>query len=291
LRVTDVCSNLLTEETITLPISITETYPIVLQNVNVTIQDNGVTVSWDASGYEAPDLNSYQIIQGDTPVGQVENATTYTDESTLNPSSFICYQIVYVTSCGFQTLDSPTVCTIALSVEEELETLTFNWTPYINSEEESATYILHQLNDLGEVVSSIELGDILSYSLASEEEDTENQILRYRIEATTSSGFVSASNVVTIERPARLFLPSAFTPNGDQLNDIFSGKGVFISEYSLEIFNKNGLKVFTSNELQEGWDGRYNQQDQPADTYLYVAEIKDVNGRTQQYQGTLQLIR
>ncbi len=289
LRVTDVCSNVLVEEAITLPINITETYPIVLQNVNVTVQEAGVVVSWDASGYEAPDLNSYQIIQGDTPVGQVENTTTYTDEGTLNPSALTCYKVAYTTSCGFQTLDSPTVCTIVLSVEEELETLTFNWTPYINSEEETVTYALRQLNALGEVINSIELGGIFSHSLTSE--DTENQVLRYRIEATTSSGFVSASNVVTIERPARLFLPSAFTPNGDQLNDTFLGKGVFISEYSLEIFNKNGLKVFTSNELQEGWDGRFNQQDQPVDTYLYVAEIKDASGRTQQYRGTLQLIR
>ena len=87
-------------------------------------------------------------------------------------------------------------------------------------------------------------------------------------------------------------VPTAFTPDGDGVNDIVYLRGHGISEVLMfKIFNRWGELVFESNELSKGWDGIYKGVAQNMETYIYKAEVKFYNGKTEAKGGSLNLIR
>lgn len=91
--------------------------------------------------------------------------------------------------------------------------------------------------------------------------------------------------------PTRLFVPNAFTPNGDQLNDLFLPIGNGILQYEMSIYNRWGEKVFYSDSLELGWDGRYNGQLQPNGMYNYVLHYLISRDRYKTQKGLLYLSR
>jgi gliding motility-associated-like protein len=65
----------------------------------------------------------------------------------------------------------------------------------------------------------------------------------------------STKDCVKINPNYTLFVPNSFTPNGDGLNDVFIPLAQSVKEYEMTIFNRWGLKVFNSLQLDYGWDG------------------------------------
>lgn len=68
----------------------------------------------------------------------------------------------------------------------------------------------------------------------------------------------TASLEIIIQEDFSVYVPNAFTPNGDGLNDVFEVKGVGIKTYELEIFNRKGMKVFRTNDINDSWNGKYH---------------------------------
>jgi gliding motility-associated-like protein len=89
------------------------------------------------------------------------------------------------------------------------------------------------------------------------------------------------------------FIPNAFTPDNDGLNDVFLGKGVGIESYELMIFDRWGNLVFYSDELDKGWDGKVNHGTTVAqqDTYVWKVKLTDVFRKKYNYIGIVSLIR
>ena len=89
-----------------------------------------------------------------------------------------------------------------------------------------------------------------------------------------------------------VYMPNAFTPNGDGKNDLFrypsSAKNRFIR---LTIFNRWGEKLFETREAAKGWNGRLKGILQPVDSYVYLLETQTLDGRKRQQKGTVTLIR
>lgn len=99
------------------------------------------------------------------------------------------------------------------------------------------------------------------------------------------------SNVITMHIPhGEVFIPNAFTPNGDGLNDVFKAEG-YVRSVHLQVFNQWGEKVFESNEQQRGWDGNYKGTAQPSGVYIYVCAIMLDNGGKVIKKGAIHLIR
>lgn len=70
-------------------------------------------------------------------------------------------------------------------------------------------------------------------------------------------------------------LPNAFSPNGDDINDLFRViKYGYISLISLEVYNRWGNMVFRTTDIQNGWDGKYKGADADIDTYFYIVRFK-----------------
>ena len=90
---------------------------------------------------------------------------------------------------------------------------------------------------------------------------------------------------------SNLFIPSAFTPNDDGVNDVLRIRGRGITEVELLIFNEWGQMIFRSRQLDEGWDGRHAGKLVPPDTYVYVAKIRTVDGVLHKLQGQTTVLR
>ena len=69
--------------------------------------------------------------------------------------------------------------------------------------------------------------------------------------------------------PGSLFIPDAFTPNGDSHNNVFAAKGTNIKDFQMLIFNRWGEQIFSSNNISEGWDGTYQNRLVQQDVYVW----------------------
>lgn len=92
-----------------------------------------------------------------------------------------------------------------------------------------------------------------------------------------------------------IFVPNAFTPNGDGLNDIFMPTASEDpKEYKLSIYDRNGKLVFLTDNFKTGWDGRINNggaESVREDIYIWRIEMKNAKGDKEQLMGSLTLLK
>jgi gliding motility-associated-like protein len=81
--------------------------------------------------------------------------------------------------------------------------------------------------------------------------------------------------IIVIDDAYTLWVPNAFTPNGDGRNDEFMIKSTGITDIRMEIFSRWGREIFHSNSLYTGWDGRMDGGQAVEDTYVYRIVAKD----------------
>jgi len=92
---------------------------------------------------------------------------------------------------------------------------------------------------------------------------------------------------------AYFYIPSAFTPNGDGLNDVFRIEGTGFAEYELTIFNRWGNVIFHTTNPEDVWVGSAGEEDFFAQNqdYNYVVRVKGFDTNTIQRTGTVKVIR
>ncbi len=90
------------------------------------------------------------------------------------------------------------------------------------------------------------------------------------------------------------YIPNAFTPNGDGINDEFKPSALDVEDYEIEIYNLWGEKVFSTNTPENGWDGIYKGKQSPQGVYLYKVKFKGYTNkqlRNYNFKGNLSLLR
>ena len=97
--------------------------------------------------------------------------------------------------------------------------------------------------------------------------------------------------VIDIKKDYAIWIPSAFTPNGDGYNEIFTVKGFGFSQFTMQIFNRWGQLIYTTNEVIKGWDGTYRGEEAQQDVYVYKVDIKDDLGNPHTYTGRVSIVR
>lgn len=87
-----------------------------------------------------------------------------------------------------------------------------------------------------------------------------------------------------------IFVPNAFTPNDDRLNDVLYAKAYFyIESFEMKIYNRWGQQIFSTNSLFTGWDGKMNSSKAPPGQYIWTVNYKR-NGKLYTQKGTVLLI-
>lgn len=118
--------------------------------------------------------------------------------------------------------------------------------------------------------------------------------IRYIARVSAASGCFAEDDVLVrvFKNGPDLYVPSAFTPNGDGLNDIIRPVGVGIAQLQhFRIYNRWGQLLYSTSQIGQGWDGNFSGVKQPAGTYVYEAVGTDQSGNRVYRKGTLVLIR
>lgn len=103
------------------------------------------------------------------------------------------------------------------------------------------------------------------------------------------------SETVTINKDCYINIPNAFSPNGDSENDHFFPRQLLtkgVASFNMEIYNRWGQLIFETNNINgRGWDGKFNNVEQPMGVYVYKISVVYHNGRNEDYTGNVTLVR
>lgn len=116
---------------------------------------------------------------------------------------------------------------------------------------------------------------------------------RFNLTVTDTLGCIGTSSVlIKVYKGVTYYIPNAFTPNNDGINDVFKGvaPGIQRTNY-FRIYNRLGQLVFENQDINKGWDGRFLGVPQPTAVYVWVIKGVDKSGKTVELKGTVTLIR
>ena len=95
---------------------------------------------------------------------------------------------------------------------------------------------------------------------------------------------------IVVKDDYTLWIPNAFTPNGDGKNDIFEVKSENLITFKMDIFDRWGTLIFTTENILKGWNGEVKNKKAQMDTYVYRIAVKDNSSKEHVYVGHLSLI-
>jgi gliding motility-associated-like protein len=264
----------------------------------------------------AADINEYIIERSNTifgPYTQIASLPqpiggdmiTHYDMTAAYNNRPYYYRIMAVDSCGTIAFESDTSNSIHLSVipYEDLRN-ELDWTDYGRWDGGVESYNIYRIIDAGAPT----LLDNVPGTTNSYVDDLNQSFTGlsgqgsfcYMIEALEGTGNtygfqeVSMSNLSCVSQNPRIFIPNAFNPNSPfPDNQTFKPSALFLesSPYEMFIYNRWGQLMFYTTVPSEGWNGTYNDEDQPGAVYMYRIRYTDLNGEVHDYQGHLTLIR
>lgn len=115
----------------------------------------------------------------------------------------------------------------------------------------------------------------------------------YILTVNTPEGCVTGDtiNIIAYKGP-NIFVPNAFTPNGDGLNDILRPVYVGISKLDrFEIYNRWGQRVFTTSDMSNGWGGRIGNQPAAPGSFVWIIKATNYLDKPVIFKGTVTIIR
>ncbi|MFM9943688.1 MAG: gliding motility-associated C-terminal domain-containing protein [Bacteroidia bacterium] len=119
---------------------------------------------------------------------------------------------------------------------------------------------------------------------------------KYFVTVTDEVGCQATDTIVVKTDPNKLpntiYIPNAFTPNGDGLNDVFPFEmPVVYNDYNLKVFTRWGEKIYDSDSTPNPWDGVTLKEADQLDAYIWVATYKACDGKRHTDKGTITILR
>ena len=210
-------------------------------------------------------------------------------ETDIAINKAICYRASYTNACGNSSALSNITCPILLQASSAADGSTaLSWTQFEGFTDGVGQYMVELLSPDKQLIASYPA----SGSTYTDRPLGSESLLLYRIKATSKDGTaITYSNIQMLEQLLQLYIPSAFTPNNDGLNDVFEVKGRFFENFRIRIYNSLGNVVYESTDAATGWDGTYKGMPVPAGAYAYDITITTAAGSPKQQTGTITLLR
>jgi gliding motility-associated-like protein len=105
----------------------------------------------------------------------------------------------------------------------------------------------------------------------------------------------SAGHSATIDKeycPSYIYFPTAFSPNGDGVNDFFKPKySIDFRQYFIRVYNRWGEEVYESSDVNEGWNGVYKGIPQPLSVFVWYADYSFLDGKKHTEAGNVTLVK
>jgi len=232
----------------------------------------------------------------------------YEDQSAEPTKRQYCYKVEYEDECGNPSEQSPAFCSIYLNSTQEN---TLNWTPPVlqSNNPNPITYDIQSIDENNKVIA-IKKTTNTSQNVRQQIEDllslaNTNGEAKFVIKAKQNINVFNngipigtreievSSNEYIFVIPAQLYLPTAFSPNEDGMNDIFEAKGRYIVEFNLEIYDRWGNVIFESQDMNTGWNGTTSDGLSPAQAGNYGFKIFGLDAAGNKFEkiGSVKLVR
>ncbi|MEO7394508.1 MAG: PKD domain-containing protein [Chitinophagaceae bacterium] len=119
-----------------------------------------------------------------------------------------------------------------------------------------------------------------------------NQQYVLRVRSAAGCNATDTINVIVYKVKPGLYVPSAFTPNGDGLNDVFRPIPIGMKSIKyFKVYNRRGQLIFSTTIQNKGWDGRYKGAPQDSQIFVWIVEGADYQDKLIFQKGTVTLIR
>lgn len=141
-----------------------------------------------------------------------------------------------------------------------------------------------------------DFGDGLGGSNAENPLHTYNDTGEYtiRLISITNKGCIdTAYRKIRLNGEFKIYIPNAFTPNSDDINDKFFPIANGMNDFDMYIYNRWGLMLYQTNDLNKPWNGKVNGigTDCQNDVYIYKIYVRDYLDKTHEYIGKVTLVR
>lgn len=216
--------------------------------------------------------------------------TLYIDNTISPDASAYEYRISTKNLCGEQIFSLPHTSTLLKGVKTGPFTMNISFSDYQGFTGGIAKYELYRAMPGISGYQWYQMYPTASTDNFNNGQDNYQQI--FRIKAYELGGNrVSWSNDIVINFEPVVFIPDAFTPNQNGLNEVFLPYTGGLKTFHLSIYNRWGEKVFESLDPTVGWDGTVNGVMSMDGIYVYDFRYSDFKDKRYQNTGTLHLIR
>lgn len=103
--------------------------------------------------------------------------------------------------------------------------------------------------------------------------------------------YTDTLDIIVIPDCGEMFVPTAFSPNNDGVNDVLYARGKCLETLKFQVFNRWGEMVFETTDPKKGWDGTFNGDLMNTGVFVYRLEGKGYDGKGYSYKGNVTLIR
>lgn len=116
--------------------------------------------------------------------------------------------------------------------------------------------------------------------------------IRYKVKVITPEGCIdTASVLITVFKGSAVYVPNVFTPNNDGLNDVLKPYLIGIKSLSFfTVYDRWGKKIFSTNNMKDGWDGTSAGKKRESGTYIWVLKAEDIIGKKYDLKGKVLII-
>ena len=268
--------------------------------------DREILAEWKDPEYSRVPIMAYLLEYSKdgldfTPLGGWMPTSTkaYTKKNLAVDDQSYFFRISCMDSCGDIGPPGKEARSILLRTSlDSLERPLLNWSSYQGWETQPDHYVVERLEPNGQFIVLATVGPDDSTYTDAITEDVGRPDYCYRITAHLTPEYYpinrqvwSHSNVSCAPVVSRLFVGNAFTPNGDNLNDSFHLKGMYIFEYNIQIFSRWGELLFESNDFKNSWDGTYKGEKAQQDVYIYVVNAIGTDRKRYHLKGNITLLR
>lgn len=266
--------------------------PPAIQNITSVVGDASVVLNWQTDPNFAPaDFSIEKSVNGNYSLLSSTTQTAFSDPE-YNPTEATCFRIRYQDVCGNQSLYGPEACPMRLTgAVRNDNSINLSWTPYSGWKNGVSNYLVEKYTEDGILLRTFQVGTVTTYIDTSDDLDYQTSIYVVKANAVDAGLGQSVSNRIRVLKDPNLFHPTAFTPNGDNLNDNFTVFGQYVVAFEMQIFNRWGELLFSTDDLRSGWDGTFRGNEMPEGTYTFTAHITDRAGRTFKRSGSVLLLR
>lgn len=223
--------------------------------------------------------------------------THYVDQAVNVMDTSYCYYLVMLDTCDNLGPMGRVSCSMILKGNAQPFKNNLSFNTYESWSGGVEAYSIFRADPATDFVSQVHLVD--EYKYTDDRLNTNEGLFYYYVEAkeanSASSGpffdAKSRSNTIELYQAPVVYIPNAFTANGDGLNDSYKWVPVFVKNLDIQIYNRWGELVFKSDDKLSQWDGTYKGEPAQADVYFYRLNYTGYEGTDKAKSGNFTLLR